>query len=181
MDHSVAETIKVSESQADFARRLGVSRQRVNSMLRDGMPIMANGRLDVEACLRWVRANVEPRRGGVNPPPADEDGDDDGIDLTEARRLKILVDTEFAKVLLAKEQGALIAREPARRAIVAWSRYVRDRWLNFGNRYGQQIAAACGAEPKALMAELDKAVRLQLDEIARAKPPLDADRNGATQ
>ena len=146
MDHSATETIKVSESQADFARRLGVSRQRVNAMLRDGMPIMANGRLDVEACLRWVRANVEPRRGGVNPPPSDEDADDDGIDLTEARRLKILVDTEFTKVLLAKERGDLVNRAGVRRALAEFVRQQRTVIDNFANRYAAQMAAELGYE-----------------------------------
>jgi hypothetical protein len=49
---------------------------------------------------------------------------------------------------------------------------IRDKWVNFGNRYGQQIAAACGVDPKLMMAELDKAVRLQLGEIASVKATL---------
>ena len=66
----------------------------------------------------------------------------------------------------------LVSREQTRRAVAAFSRLIRDKWVDFGNRYGQQIAAAVGADPKLVMAELDKAVRLQLDEIANVQAPV---------
>ncbi|MEJ1158856.1 hypothetical protein [Prosthecomicrobium sp. N25] len=42
--------------------------------------------------------------------------------------------------------------------------------MNLPNCYGQQIAAEVGWEPQGQRASLDRFVRLQLDEVANAKP-----------
>lgn len=76
------------------------------------------------------------------------------------------------RVALTKERGDLVDREATRRALSAFSRLQRDKGGAPGNRYGQQLAAAIGADPKLVMAELDKVVRLQLEEIANTKATL---------
>ena len=81
-------------SQAEFARRLGVGRSRVSAMVRGGLPIGEGGLIDVATGMRWVKANVEPRRGGANP----VNGEPKTIDLVEARRLKIIAETELTKL-----------------------------------------------------------------------------------
>jgi hypothetical protein len=138
-------------------------------MRKAGLPLGADGLIDVEAGLRWTRANVVPRqetaRRSAKPLIA-------GIDLTEARRLKVLADTDLTRLSIEIDRGLLVNKEDTRRALAAFSRLIRDKWVNFANRYGMQIAGAVGAEPKALMAELEKAVRLQLDEISNTKPTL---------
>ncbi len=94
---------------------------------------------------------------------------DEKLDL-EGQELALRV--ELLSEKLKRERAESVDREATRRALAAFSRLVRDKWVNFGNRYGQQIAAAINAEPKLVMAELDKAVRLQLDEIANARATL---------
>lgn len=50
------------ETPAAFARRLGVSRQRVNAMLAQGLPRDGDLLIPVAEALAWVRANVDPVR-----------------------------------------------------------------------------------------------------------------------
>ncbi len=156
------------ESQAAFARRLGVTRPRVNALVKSGLPI-EGGKINVADGLRWVSANIAPRRGGANAASQTEIG---RIDLVEARRLKILADTTMVRLQISREARDLVDRRQVGLAMSAFSRLIRDKWINFGNRYGQQIAAVVGVEPVHLMAEIDKAVRLQLDEVATATASL---------
>ena len=156
-------------TQAAFARRLGVSRQRIATLKKAGMPIGDDGLIDVAAGMNWIKSNISPRHGSQAARDAKPEGH---VDLTEARRLKVLADTQMTHLIIAKESVALVDREQTRRALAAFSRLVRDKWVDFGNRYGQQVAAAIGADPKLVMAEIDKAVRLQLDEIANVQAPL---------
>jgi hypothetical protein len=152
----------LTESQADFARRISVTRQRVGAMRKQGMPGSAKG-IPVQAALAWIKSNISARSTA---------SDANSVDLVEARRLKILADTELTNLQIQKEAGALVNREEVRRALVAFSRQMRDKWLDFGNRHGAQIAAELNVEPVSLMAVLDQYVRMQLDEIANTKPPL---------
>jgi hypothetical protein len=157
------------ETQAAFARRIGVTRQRVGAMVKAGCPIGDDGLIHVAVAEAWVDANIEARNRSAANSAKKRAGT---VDLTEARRLKILADTDLTRLSIAKDSGELVNKEEVRRALAAFSRLIRDKWVNFANRYGLQIAGAVGAEPKALMAELEKAVRLQLDEISSTRPTL---------
>ena len=152
-------------TQAEFARRLRVVRSRVSAMVKDGLPIGEGGLIDIESGMRWVKENVESRRGGANPTK------DEGraVDLVEARRLKIIAETQLTNLHVAQTSGAMVNKDEVRRGLTAFARLQRDKWTNFPNRYGQQIAAAVGADAKLVMATLDQFVRLQLEEIANTK------------
>ena len=66
----------------------------------------------------------------------------------------------------------MVNKDEVRRALTAFARLQRDKWTNFPNRYGQQIAGAVGCDARLLMATLDQYVRLQLEEIANTKAML---------
>lgn len=165
-------------SKADFSRRLEVSKARVSQMIAMGCPVGAEGLIPLNEALEWVRQNVNRVVRG-RPAGVKSDGPNDLPPLVEARTRLLLVQVDRNQVALTKERGDLVDREETRRALAAFSRLIRDKWVNFGNRYGQQIAAAIGADPKLVMAELDKAVRLQLDEIANARATLPEDHRNA--
>ena len=50
------------ERPAAFARRIGVTRQRVGTMLRRGLPRGPDGLVPVAEALRWIDGNVDPCR-----------------------------------------------------------------------------------------------------------------------
>jgi hypothetical protein len=50
-------------TQAAFARELGVDRSTVAGYVRRGMPIRADGKLDRDACLKWIGAHVQAQVG----------------------------------------------------------------------------------------------------------------------
>ena len=50
------------ERPAAFARRIGVTRQRVGAMLHRGLPRDPDGLVPVAQALRWIDGNVDPCR-----------------------------------------------------------------------------------------------------------------------
>lgn len=41
-----------------FAASIGVQRQRITALVKRGLPVRSDGRIDVEQALEWMRANV---------------------------------------------------------------------------------------------------------------------------
>ena len=79
-DHSI--------TKANFAREIGVSKARVSQLLKLGLPVLANGRLDREQALDWYRANITPpmiKLGRQNPTLAQMQASDPAPTEEEAR------------------------------------------------------------------------------------------------
>jgi phage terminase Nu1 subunit (DNA packaging protein) len=47
-------------TKAAFSRLLRVSKPRVSQYVGMGMPVRADGRLDLPVAMRWVRENIGP-------------------------------------------------------------------------------------------------------------------------
>lgn len=65
-------------TKAAFSRHLGVSRARVLQYVAMGLPVRADGRLNLQEALRWVLQNIAP------PPPTG------GAGMTEADLERLL-------------------------------------------------------------------------------------------
>jgi hypothetical protein len=51
-------------TKAQLARELGLSRPRVTQLCQAGLPVRADGKLNRVEAVEWVKANVDPSRGG---------------------------------------------------------------------------------------------------------------------
>lgn len=61
-----------SITKANFAREIGVSKARVSQIVKGGLPVLSDGRLDRQDALDWYCANITPpmiKRGRQNPTP----------------------------------------------------------------------------------------------------------------
>ena len=45
-------------SKTEFARHLGISAPRVSVLVRRGLPVRPDGKIDVDAAIEWMKANV---------------------------------------------------------------------------------------------------------------------------
>ena len=52
---------EAGESQRQFGRRVGLAASRINQLIKEGLPLLANGRIDTEAALRWLEENLDAR------------------------------------------------------------------------------------------------------------------------
>ena len=62
------------DSQRQFAGRVGLSQGRITQLVKEGLPLLANGRIDVDAALRWLEQNLDQARSarakGLTAEPA---------------------------------------------------------------------------------------------------------------
>lgn len=52
---------KQNVSKSEIARELGVSRSRVSQLITAGMPVQADGRINLDKAIAWYHNNVQPR------------------------------------------------------------------------------------------------------------------------
>lgn len=149
------------ESQSAFARRLGTTRQYVGKLAGHGLPLK-DGKVDVAAALDWIAANVNRRSG-----------DGSGGTLNDAQTELILVKTDIARVQLERARKEVIDRHVAKKAVVNLMRMVRDGVLNFPSRYGPDIAAKVGCDPRDLTNELEAQMREMLNGLEASRSLFD--------
>jgi hypothetical protein len=156
-------------TQADYARRRGISREAVRQRtVTAGGPIPVHGvkkLLDVgeadalwEATKSMAGASHATGNGAVAPPT--------GSQLAQARTAALVVDVQTKRLLLEQRRGALISRDRAVLKAFAFARTLRDRWLAWPARVGPQIAATFEVDAGAMTIVLEGYVREHLTELA---------------
>ena len=67
---------EAGESQRQFAQRVGLSQTRIVQLVKEGLPLLPSGRINVEAALLWLEQNLDRTRSarakGVTAEPAPE-------------------------------------------------------------------------------------------------------------
>ncbi len=53
---------EAGESQRQFAGRVGLSQTRIVQLVKEGLPLLPSGRINVEAALRWLEQNLDRER-----------------------------------------------------------------------------------------------------------------------
>ena len=163
-------------SIGDFAKRVGVSHEAVRKGIKSGRVVLsADGSIEeVTQVERW-HATRDPSKIRGGRPMTSSTPEASATAVAKFDQLKTAekaLQVQLLQEELRQVKAETVNRDEVRRSLTAFARLIRDKWVNFPNRYGQQISAEVGCEPKSLMASLDRFVRLQLDEIANAKPTL---------
>jgi hypothetical protein len=154
-----------SITKAAFAEKVGLTRGRISQLIAQGLPVLADGRIEVEAGLRWMEDNLDPdRRGkggiaGTTP------------SLAEARRLHEIVKVQRAKLAYERERGDLVNRSAVKVAVFARAKAERDAHMAWVARVTPLLAAELGADPARTFAALDRLMREHLVDLARIPLP----------
>lgn len=176
----------------DFAEHIGVASQTIRNAIKRGrVRVGPDGYINAatEAKRFHQTRDLSKVRSHSPPPPplaelserprrgrpatvSTHEASEEAASYEELKTKKLGVDLDIAREELSRLRASTVNKDEVRRALTSFSRLIRDKWINFPDRYGATIAAAVGCDPKLLMAELGKSVRLQLDEIANAKPTL---------
>jgi len=151
------------ETKTAFATRVGLTKGRISQLVAEGLPVRADGRIDVAVGLAWIEDNLDPARrnkgGAVNPTRAT-------TTLAEAKRLHEIVKVQRAKLAFEREQGQLVETAAATRTVFARARAERDAHLAWVQRTAPLLAAELGADPRATFAALDRMMREHLEHLA---------------
>lgn len=145
-------------SKTELARRLDVSKGRVSQLIRQGMPVLPSGLVDLDACCRWIDQHVDRGHSGWGttrkppaappqptaspmrqpvaplPGPAPAIGADPAKVLLVAKAKRALADAKRAERLERKQAGELLERTEANTYITNFSLLVRDHVLTQAER-----------------------------------------------
>lgn len=156
--------------KAELAERLGVSRARVSQLVKAGLPVRPDGKVEFAAAVEWINSRV--RR---DPAVADAAGDDVAdvrlrLLLSQVRRN--LIEADRAQVALDSERGKLIDKDKARRTVIAWNIKIKKGLLDFASRRGPALAVELGVNEVALVGGIEAAMREHLAEMADEPLPI---------
>ena len=159
-----------------FAKLVGVSHEAIRKGIKPGgvVPAPAGRTAPATRAGRWhaTRAPSKVRGGRPMTASTPEASTSAVAKFDQLKTAEKALQVQLLQEELRQAKAETVNRDDVRRSLTAFARLIRDKWVNFPNRYGQQIAAEVGCDPKGLMASLDRFVRLQLEEIANAKPTL---------
>lgn len=144
-------------TKSAFAGHIGVSKGRVSQMIHDGLPVLSNGRVPVEAATEWYHANV--RHSAQTAKKA-------AGDLSQVKREREEAHRDLLRLQVEEKSGRLIDRRAAEAAIFERARAERDAHLSWCSRIAPLIATETGCNLATLFAALDREMRLHLDDLA---------------
>ncbi|CAK0739268.1 MarR family transcriptional regulator [Azospirillaceae bacterium] len=192
---------EAGESQRQFGERVGLAPSRINQLVKEGLPILSNGRIDTEAALEWMDQNLDRERrarakqgskgsvtGAANAsraaspstptpsvsgalPPAAPIAAA-GAPMAEVRRQHEIVKVALARLRLETEKGRLVNRDEIKVAIFNRARRERNAHLAWGLRVAPQMAAELAVDPALMFTCLDRYLREHLADLAKT-PLLD--------
>ncbi|MFM1991328.1 MAG: hypothetical protein RJA99_4285 [Pseudomonadota bacterium] len=163
-------------TQAEYARRRGVSRAAVTQAVKAGRIVLIDGKVDPDvADVQWKR-NTDPaqQRGAaalasmastaaIAPrAPAGEEGAPP--DLHDARRRREQALAELAELELAEKRGELVPVADVQKALVSKVLGVRDSLDTLADRLSPLLAAE--SDPAKVYAMLRSEIRQVLAQLS---------------
>jgi hypothetical protein len=149
--------------KGELAQRVGVSAARVSQWVGAGLPVLPDGRVDLQQALDWITKNVDRSGGGwparkaanhgaaVAPPAASIAGLgalpssgaplDPNRALVVARARKLLAEAKKAERAERRQAGELIEASTVREYISQLSMLVRDHSLSQADRLATILAS----------------------------------------
>ena len=141
-------------SKADLARKLNVSRARISQLCHEGLPVLANGKVEMQSALSWISTHVDrsrdvgrtrrpaPAPSSFTPTPNPPMQADAGRALLIARAKKALAEARRAERLERHQAGELVERTEAAAYAANFSMLVRDHVLVQPDRLAERLAAS---------------------------------------
>jgi hypothetical protein len=150
-------------SKAEFGRRINVTRQRVYQLVKEGLPVRKDGKVDFAKAKRWVAQHLDQHRREARKPGV---VGSDAPTTSETRSQKLAWEAQLRELEFRKRSGELVDRAATERTIFERATAERDRWIGWVARASAQIATEAEVDQTKLFGILDRLVRDQLTELA---------------
>jgi len=176
----------VGLTQAEYARRTGLTQSRVSYLVRDGHVVLfADGSIDAEATDRRLeRLQMERTRRrqsvarqkrivatSVSPGDPAQEADapvgETGMTYLEAKTGNEVVRYQRAVLELRHYRGQLVSADAVERTSREIAQAVRDAWLTWPSRVAPLMAERLGVASHAMHEALSAAVRDHLVELSK--------------
>src|SRR6185295_3447357 len=93
-----------AETKTEFAARVGLTKARISQLIGQGLPVRADGKVDVEAGLAWMEKNLDPSRRGKGGTASTTGPGSPSV--ADVRRALILVQVQRARLAYDKERAS---------------------------------------------------------------------------
>lgn len=150
--------------KVDFAKLIGVSAGRVSHMIKAGLPVEPDGRIDVARGKLWIQQNVDPKRSAAQSAQAELSFA--ALPDAQTERLRLLREqADYAALKNAEKRGELVRAVDVEREWTSIIRHARSAILAVPSRLRQLIPHLTAEEVAIVDAEL----RHALEELTHAK------------
>ena len=125
-----------------YAEHAKLSKQRIDQLIDQGMPVTPNGKIDPDAADSWR------------------------FSVTDLRKQKLAAEIRLANLKTDEREGSLVPRAAAENFIFEEARKIRDGLIGWVSRSAPIIAAELECEPQLVFAVLDRLIREHLADLA---------------
>lgn len=182
-------------SKAEFGRRLGITRGRVSHLVKMGMPVRPDGKVDEAAARAWYDAHIDPSRRRGRPVMGATDAPGPNATVREtatstapghrdavpgAPAPPMEVDTGYSyyraeherlkaektAAQLAQLRGEMLPKAQVHKVLWARARLEREMLTQFPARVAPLLAAEFGVPERPLLDALEGHVRAHLEALA---------------
>ena len=157
-------------TQAEFARRRGVSRATVTGYKNQGLLVMTeDGKVDVQASEERLSAHLDPVRGGdrsegtVKKPSAGKKVDGR---FMAARVDEMEVRAARQRLALEQDAGLLVEKEPVQRTAFTLAREAQEAFIAIPDRLSTSLAVE--TDPAEIHRLLSAEIRAACQSLAKA-------------
>ena len=153
-------------SQAELARRLGVSRQYVNKLVRGGTLPLTGKKLDAASSIAILEQMANPGRPtkATMPSLGTSSQPNKGPTLAEAKTMKEVYLARMARLRYEEEAGRFLEKAEVERRAQEVGMVVRQNLLSLPSRLMDQLAVE--SDPREINALLEGEVREVLKMLA---------------
>ena len=158
-------------TQAEFARRLGVSRQYVNRLVRMGKLELEGKKLDAAKSIAVLERLRDParKRKADQEQPVDELGPDleeepDQPTFAEAKTMKEVYLARMARLKYEEEAGKLVPKADVESRAADIGMVVKQNLLSIPSRMMDELAIE--SDPREINAILERELRQVLEQLA---------------
>jgi hypothetical protein len=161
----------VEITKAGLGRRLRISHTRVTQLLKKGLPILPNGKINLDAALAWIEKNspaksktlLAARGDEVSAPPDDPESLDNFLQSLASGEYPSQAESERAKsaalaglriLELRRKSGELVELEAASTAFFECAREYRDGLMSWAGAVAPLIAADLQIEDAGAVARV---------------------------
>lgn len=144
-------------TKSAFARYSGLSTGRISQLIKDGLPVLPNGRILVADADTWINANVKRRSSDLNS---------DAFRLSSAKVEREEAQRDLLRLQVAEKENRLIDRKAVELAIFERARGERDAHLAWVSRIAPKLASELGVELSTVFSILDREIRDHLTDLA---------------
>lgn len=162
-------------SKADLARTLKLSKARVTQLYKlEGFPTRPDGRVDRAKAIQWYEASglKQTTKSGPRPTVGPETRDDSPADdqhgagpsKLDLEKQKLTAEVEALALKNQKERGSLILASEVFAAQFQRASAEKEALLNWPAAISAGVAARLGCAERDVFLELDREVRLHLEQ-----------------